>query len=105
MRVLRQQAYQNRNWRKLRNDYIRLHPLCEDCLAKGKVKPAEDIHHKESPFKGGEINWGLLMDTDNLVALCKDCHGERHAKEQGHRSPEEILNALEELFKDLGYED
>ena len=98
MRKLRRDAYNNSTWRNLRNTYMRNHPICEDCLAKGKVTPAEDIHHKVSPFKNGEINYNLLLDYDNLVALCKNCHGIRHAKEQGHVSPEDVLKQLDALF-------
>lgn len=98
MRVLRQKAYQNTSWRKMRDTYLHEHPLCEDCLAKGKVTAATDIHHIKSPFRNGEINWGLLLNYENLAALCKECHGNRHAAEQGHISPEEILRQLEDLL-------
>lgn len=98
MRKLRQKAYQNTTWRKLRETYMREHPICEECLKKGKVTAAQDIHHKVSPFKGGEINYTLLLDPDNLMALCKDCHGNIHAEQQGHINPEDILRQLDDLF-------
>lgn len=98
MRKLRQQAYQNSTWRKERDLYLKEHPICEECLKKGKVTPAQDIHHIKSPFKGGEVNYTLLLDWNNLMALCKDCHGNIHAAQQGHISPEEILKQLDELF-------
>lgn len=100
MRVLRQKAYQSVAWRKLREYYMREHPLCEECLKKGKVTPAEDIHHIQSPFKHGQINWNLLVDDNNLMALCKECHGNIHAEQQGHISPEEILKQLDALLDD-----
>lgn len=100
MRKLRQQAYQNSTWRKLRDTYMHSHPICEECLKQGKVTPAEDIHHKRSPFKGGEINYSLLLDPENLMALCKDCHGNIHASQQGHISPEEVLKQLDDLFNE-----
>jgi len=79
------------------------HPLCEDCLAKGVVKPAEHIHHKRSPFMGSEVNWALLTDPNNLRALCAQCHRLEHERLEGrdNRNPQEILDALEELFNDL----
>lgn len=98
---LRATAYNSKEWRRLRDLYMHEHPICADCLAKGKVTPAEDIHHIVSPFKNGEINYKLLLDPDNIVALCKDCHGMRHAEQQGHQSPEKVLEALDELFKDF----
>lgn len=102
MRKLRQKAYNNSSWRKLRESYLRQNPLCEDCLSKGKVTPATDVHHIKSAFRGGEINWNVLLDYNNLQALCKECHGNHHAKEQGHVSAQDVLEFLEEL---LGGED
>ena len=101
MRKLRQKAYQNRHWRKLRDTYLREHPICAECLKHGKVTPAEDVHHIKSPFRGGEINYNMLLDYHNLESVCKDCHGEIHAAQQGHQSPEKILQALDELFQEL----
>ena len=98
MRKLRQEAYQNTTWRKLRNTYLKSHPVCEECLKTGKVTPATDIHHIKSPFRNGEVNYGLLLDDTNLMSLCAECHGKIHAAQQGHISPEEVLRQLEELF-------
>jgi 5-methylcytosine-specific restriction protein A len=100
IRKLRQTAYQNTAWRKERDNYLREHPLCEKCLEKGKITPAQDIHHKKSPFKNGEINWNLLYDVNNLMSLCKECHGNIHAAQQGHISAEEVLKQLDDLFNE-----
>lgn len=97
MRKLRQQAYQNTRWRKERDTYMSQHPLCEDCLEKGKVTAGTDCHHLVSPFKNGVINWSLLLDWNNLRSLCKECHGLRHAEAQ-EKKPEEILRQLDALF-------
>jgi len=105
MRKLRQKAYQNKHWRKLRDTYMKEHPICEECLKHGKVTPAEDVHHIRSPFRGGEINYNMLLDYHNLESVCKDCHGEIHAAQQGHQSPEKILQALDELFQELYSDD
>ena len=98
MRLLRQKAYHNTAWRKMRDTYLHEHPLCEDCLAKGKVTSATDVHHIKSPFRNGEVNWMLLLNYGNLAALCKECHGNRHASEQGHIPVEEVLKQLDDLF-------
>lgn len=98
MRKLRQTAYQNTAWRKMRDTYLKEHPICEECLKKGKVTPATDVHHVRSPFQKGTINYALLMDYDNLMSLCKECHGEIHAAQQGHISAEEVLKQLDALF-------
>lgn len=100
-RKLRQKAYNNTKWRKLRETFIREHAICEDCLSKGKITPSQDVHHIKTPFQNGNINYNLLLDYTNLVALCKDCHGARHAKEQGHTTIEELIRQLDELMGEL----
>lgn len=72
--------YQSKQWKNLRSWYIRRHPLCECCLSKGIVKSAIDIHHVH-PFMSATTEvgkWNLLLNEDNLMALCKDCHIEAH---------------------------
>lgn len=105
MRKIRQKAYQNKNWRKMRDTYLKEHPICEECLKKGKVTPAEDVHHVKSPFRGGDVNYNMLLDYHNLESVCRECHGNIHASQQGHRNPEEILKALDELFEELEKDD
>lgn len=58
------------DWIAVRNIYIRRHPLCEDCMLKGKITAAEMVHHvrsvKDYP--------GARLDMQNLRALCNVCH-------------------------------
>jgi len=99
-REMRRKAYNNTEWRKLRDTYIKEHPLCEDCLDKGKVVPAEDVHHISSPFSSGEINYGKLLDGTNLRALCKECHNMIHSKQNNsnYKTVEEQIKELETLM-------
>lgn len=72
--------YSSKQWRLLRNSYIRQHPLCEICLKNNKVTPAEHVHHIQ-PFLRGITDtqrWNLLLDRDNLMSVCRDCHNELH---------------------------
>ena len=98
MRKLRREAYNSSTWKKLRETYLKNNPLCEECLKKGKVTPATSVHHKISPFKGGVINWGVLLDYNNLESVDHECHAAIHNKEQGHISPEEVIRQLDALF-------
>ena len=100
-RKLRAKAYNNSSWKKLRETYLKEHAVCQDCISKGKITPATDIHHIKSPFKDGEINYSLLLDYTNLVSLCKECHGNRHATEQGHKTAQLIIEELDKLFEDV----
>ena len=96
-REMRRKAYNNTEWRKLRDTYIKEHPLCEDCLDKGKVVPAEDVHHIRSPFQNGECNKALLLDYNNLMALCKQCHNKRHNPKQAPKI-QDVLRQLADLL-------
>ena len=63
-------------WQKLRKMFLAENPICQDCLAAGKLKPATEVHHKakiaDSP--------NLRLETTNLVGYCKSCHSRRTAK-------------------------
>ena len=104
-RKLRQQAYNNTAWRKLRDTFLKEHAVCTDCIGKGRVTPAQDVHHIKSPFQNGSINYNLLLDYTNLVSLCKECHAARHNADQGHKSPEKIIEELDALFNSIDDKD
>lgn len=64
----------------LRTYYINNHPLCEECLKKDIVTAAEHVHHKV-PFLSvaeEERQWELLLDENNLEAVCIACHNKLH---------------------------
>lgn len=96
-RELRRKHYNTTEWRKLRETYIKQHPICEECLAKGKITPAEDIHHKISPFKDGECNKTLFLDYNNLQALCKQCHSAKH-NNPNKVSIQDVIKQLADLM-------
>ena len=98
MRVLRQTFYNTTKWRKARLAHLQKEPLCQECLKKGKITPADSVHHKVSPFKDMKINWTLGLDDNNLESICQECHAELHAKEQGHQSPADLIKILDELL-------
>lgn len=100
-RKLRQKAYNNTQWKKLRLNFLKEHAVCTECLSKGKITPATSVHHIKSPFQNGEINYHLLLDYTNLMSVCNDCHGLIHAKEQGHKTPERIIEELDALFENI----
>ena len=97
-RELRKKAYNNTEWRKMRTSYIKEHPICEECLNKGKVTPATDVHHIKSPFNSGDINYTLLLDYNNLKSLCQECHGNIHANQQGKTTIQDVLRQLADLL-------
>lgn len=57
-----------RAWKRIRDRYISRHPLCEECVAAGRLTPAEEVHHVVPLAQGGD------HAQENLMALCKSCH-------------------------------
>lgn len=73
--------YQLQQWKSLRNEYKRLHPLDELSLLSDVVEAAEDVHHIVSPFEYGRNETetlALLLNADNLISLTKLHHGQIH---------------------------
>lgn len=75
----RQKIYTSAKWQKIRAAKLMNNPLCELCLAKGIIKPAIDIHHKDSFMNyQGAMRLFKAYDSTNLLSLCKECHSALH---------------------------
>lgn len=61
-----------RVWKRIRDRYAREHPLCEKCLAEGRLTPVEEVHHILPVSQGG------THDRNNLMSLCQSCHTKIH---------------------------
>ena len=80
-----QLVYNDSRWRPLREQVmVRDGGLCQECLKQGRLTPANQVHHKVSPFQVGLSQadfeyyaWSL----ENLEAICADCHAAIHGKE------------------------
>ena len=68
----------NGRYRRLRELYIKAHPLCEECLRNGRTVPAEEVHHILP------VKWGGKHSFENFMALCQSCHTKKD-KEIGAR--------------------
>lgn len=89
-----EEFYSKQAWRRLRDTYISLHPLCECCISHHVIRPASEVHHKV-PFMRGETEeeqWRLFLDERNLMALCDTCHIALHNKDRDYN-----LSVLDEL--------
>ena len=75
--------YNSLAWKRLRNTFISLHPLCQFCLENGKVEPATECHHAIPFLRGGDEQerWELFLDEKNLISLCGKCHTAVHVKD------------------------
>ena len=75
-----QGIYQDKRWKKLRLEKMRVNPLCERCANMDRITPAEEVHHK-IPFDIGmtqEQRERLAFDWDNLMSVCNECHDFLH---------------------------
>ena len=70
--------YVSWEWQQCRAAYIKAHPLCERCAAKGLVSPAEQVHHKIRLTPENLRKPEITLNPENLEALCKECHRQEH---------------------------
>lgn len=66
-------------WSKVREAFLREHPLCVECLKQGRITPATDVDHIV-PHRGDPE---LMWNPDNYQALCHSCHAKKTAREDG----------------------
>ena len=59
-------------WKLIRDCYVAKHPLCEHCLAAGRLVPVDLVHHIKPIEEGGDHS------DENLTSLCRSCHGKLH---------------------------
>lgn len=62
--------YKSTAWRKGRVMFLRDHPLCDLCQARGVTTAATVVNHRK-PHKG---DLSLFFSEMNWQALCKLCH-------------------------------
>jgi 5-methylcytosine-specific restriction enzyme A len=70
VRPTRQQLGYDAAWYRFRARYLREHPLCEPCRARGRLTLATEPHHKKPLREYPELKY----DEANLVACCRACH-------------------------------
>ena len=69
--------YASAQWRAVRAAFLRTHPTCRACEAKGRLTPAVVADHVQ-PLKVG----GARLDVANLQPLCISCHNRKTASER-----------------------
>ena len=68
--------YKSPEWLKVRKLQLLSHPLCAECLKRGKHTKATMVDHI-IPIKQG----GAKYDQSNLQSLCWACHSRKSAEE------------------------
>jgi len=67
-------------WRRYRENYIREHPLCVECLKEDRYTPTEEVDHIK-PVNGPYDP--LFWEPTNHQGLCGRHHKIKTAKEDG----------------------
>lgn len=99
----RMKIYNKQLWKDLR--ILKLQEtggLCQICLIRNKITPAEDCHHilTFTNAKTEAERDNLAFDYDNILPLCKNCHSELHiGKLKGLTNIEAIKRYIEEEEK------
>jgi 5-methylcytosine-specific restriction protein A len=60
-------------WRRLRLAKLQEQPLCEVCLMRGRVTPANTVDHIVSINAGGDA----FPTLDGLMSMCVACHNSK----------------------------
>jgi len=73
------QFYSSQAWKDARRNYKQsVGGLCEKCLEKGIVTPAEIVHHKTPLTDENVGDLSISLGWCNLQALCRQCHAKAH---------------------------
>ena len=90
----KKKLYNTQAWKNLSKIYKQEHPLCECCKNDGKTSSVEEVHHliKFDDQENPEVRSMLLLDNDNLISLCKDCH------QKYHKNQKELSGLQRNLF-------
>ena len=71
--------YSSKVWKKTREAYRKSRQnLCEPCLLKGIITPAEIVHHKIELNPVNINDPTVSLCWDNLQCVCRECHAKAH---------------------------
>lgn len=71
--------YNSKAWKDARRNYKQsVGGLCEVCMSKGIISPAEIVHHKIPLTADNVNNLDISLSWKNLQALCRPCHAKAH---------------------------
>ena len=78
-----EEFYKSKTWKSTRESIWRRDAgLCVDCLKRGKITPAEEVHHIIPLTPENITDLNISLGSDNLVSVCRECHKARHGARQ-----------------------
>ena len=84
--------YSTARWRRLRDSFIRMYPLCEECARHALVTPGEVVDHKKELKDGGDP-W----DVNNLSTLCREHHQKKTGEEVKKRKKKKGFKSISDF--------
>lgn len=79
MKPWAEKFYSSQAWRDLRAYCMKRDAyLCQDCIKRAIVTPAEEVHHIRPITSTNITNPAITLNPDNCISLCKSCHQRRH---------------------------
>lgn len=58
--------------------------MCEKCFERGKLVPAEIVHHIVHITETNINDPSVTLSFGNLMRVCRDCHAELHYSGSGY---------------------
>ena len=81
--------YNSRAWKNCRKSYAKsVGNLCERCLLKGLIEPADIVHHKVHINPDNINDPSVTLDWNNLECVCRKCHAELHGNQKRYKLDE-----------------
>lgn len=81
--------YKSKAWQHCRSAYAKsVGGLCEQCLKRGMVRPADIVHHKVKLTPDNINDPAVTLAWDNLELLCRDCHAKAHGTARRYKVDE-----------------
>lgn len=78
--------YKTKAWKECRAAYMKkVSGLCEICMQKGIIKPADIVHHKIELDDEKARDPEIALNFDNLQAVCIDCHNALHFRKASQK--------------------
>ncbi|MGO3732065.1 MAG: HNH endonuclease signature motif containing protein [Vagococcus sp.] len=74
--------YNSKRWRTTSKIYRINHPICENCLSIGIIKPVDVVDH----IIEVKDDWNLRYEETNLQSLCHNCHNQKTINERIKRN-------------------
>ena len=71
---MRSKFYSTAAWKKMREAHLIKEPVCQFCLAVGRVNGTDLIIDHVTPHRG---NRKLFFNRENIQTLCRSCHDSR----------------------------